>query len=89
MGRLAQDHQILCITHLPQIAAMQDSHYLIEKEAGDNRTATHISRLSPEESDRELARLLGAGEITPAALENAREMRKNAAAEKEIDKLQE
>ena len=83
MGRLARDHQILCITHLPQIAAMQDSHYLIEKEAGDDRTATHIYRLSPEDSDRELARLLGAGEITPAALENAREMKQNAAQEKE------
>ena len=83
MGRLARDHQILCITHLPQIAAMQDSHYLIEKEAGDDRTATHIYRLSPQDSDRELARLLGAGEITPAALENAREMKQNAAQEKE------
>ena len=82
MGRLAQNHQILCITHLPQIAAMQDSHYLIEKEAGDDSTATHISRLSPGDSDRELARLLGAGEITPAALENAREMKDNAAKEK-------
>jgi DNA repair protein RecN (Recombination protein N) len=83
MGRLARDHQILCITHLPQIAAMQDSHYLIEKEAGDDRTATHIYRLSPQDSDRELARLLGAGEITPAALQNAREMKQNAAQEKE------
>lgn len=83
MGRLAQNHQILCITHLPQIAAMEDSHYLIEKEAGDDRTATHIYRLSPEDSDRELARLLGAGEITPAALQNAREMKQNAAQEKE------
>ena len=85
MGRLARDHQILCITHLPQIAAMQDSHYLIEKEAGDDSTVTHISRLSPQDSDRELARLLGAGEITPAALENAREMKQTAAAEKAAD----
>ena len=86
MGRLAKDHQILCITHLPQIAAMQDSHYLIEKEAGDDRTATHISRLSADESDRELARLLGAGQITPAALENAREMKQNAITEKQDTK---
>ncbi|MDO5132309.1 MAG: DNA repair protein RecN [Eubacteriales bacterium] len=82
MGRLAGDHQILCITHLPQIAAMQDSHFLIEKVAGDDSTATHIRRLSPQESERELARLLGAGEITPAALENAREMKRTAAGEK-------
>ena len=83
MGRLAKDHQILCITHLPQIAAMQDSHYLIAKEAGDDSTATHIRRLQPGESDRELARLLGAGEISSAALENAIEMKKTAAEEKE------
>ena len=83
MGRLAKDHQILCITHLPQIAAMQDSHYLIEKEAGDDSTATHIRSLTDEESDRELARLLGADQITEAALVNAREMKANAAREKE------
>ncbi|MDO5475712.1 MAG: DNA repair protein RecN [Eubacteriales bacterium] len=82
MGRLARDHQILCITHLPQIAAMQDSHYLIEKEAGDDSTATHIRRLGAAESDCELARLLGAGQITEAALQNAREMKEKAAAEK-------
>ena len=84
MGRLAANHQILCITHLPQIAAMQDSHYLIEKEAGDDTTATHIRRLDPQESERELARLLGAGQLTPAALENAREMKKIAGQEKRL-----
>lgn len=88
MGRLAMDHQILCITHLPQIAAMQDSHYLIEKVAGDDSTKTHIRSLTQEESDCELARLLGAGEITPAALENAREMKKTAEKEKKSRKLQ-
>ena len=59
-----------------------DSHFLIEKKAEEDSTATHIRRLSPEESDRELARLLGAGEITPAALENAREMKQTAEMEK-------
>ena len=75
MGRLAGDHQILCITHLPQIASMQDSHYLIAKESADGRTMTHIKKLSEEESDREVARLLGADKITDAALINAREMK--------------
>ena len=78
MGRLAADHQILCITHLPQIASMQDSHYLIAKESADGRTMTHIRRLTEEESDREVARLLGADHITDAALENAREMKRMA-----------
>ena len=78
MGKLAADHQILCITHLPQIASMQDSHYCIVKESADGRTMTHITRLTEEESDREVARLLGADRITEAALENAREMKKMA-----------
>ena len=82
MGRLAGEHQIICITHLPQIAAMQDSHYLIAKESADGRTMTHIRRLSDEESDREVARLLGADRITEAALQNAREMKEMAMAEK-------
>ena len=82
MGRLAGGHQILCITHLPQIASMQDSHYLIAKESSDGRTMTHIKRLSEEESDREVARLLGADRITEAALMNAREMKEMAMAEK-------
>ena len=78
MGRLARDHQILCITHLPQIASMQDSHYSIVKESESGRTMTHITRLGEEESDREVARLLGADHITEAALENAREMKRMA-----------
>ena len=78
MGKLAADHQILCITHLPQIASMQDSHYLIAKESADGRTMTHIRRLTEDESDREVARLLGADRITDTALENAREMKRMA-----------
>ena len=80
MGRLAGDHQILCITHLPQIAAMEDSHFLIAKESSGGRTVTHISRLSETESDGELARLLGGAAVTEAVLENAREMKRMAAA---------
>ena len=78
LGRLAASHQILCITHLPQIAAMENSHYLIAKESAGGRTMTHITRLSEEESDEELARLLGGAVITEAALGNAREMKKQA-----------
>ncbi len=80
MGRLAGDHQILCITHLPQIAAMEDSHFLIAKESSGGRTVTHISRLSETDSDGELARLLGGAAVTEAVLENAREMKRMAAA---------
>ncbi|MDD6690754.1 MAG: DNA repair protein RecN [Lachnospiraceae bacterium] len=79
MGRLAKDHQILCITHLAQIAAMEDAHFLIAKRVEDGRTESHITRLSEEESTRETARLLGTSSITRQALENAAELKKEAA----------
>jgi len=78
LGRLSKDHQIICITHLPQIAAMADTHFLIEKNLREERTVTDIRELSEEESLRELARLLGSGSITEAVLGNAREIREKA-----------
>ena len=78
LGELAKRHQILCITHLPQIAAMQDTHFLIEKEERAGKTTTRIHALQEEESTKELARLLGGDVITEAALSNAKEMRKDA-----------
>ncbi len=82
LGRLAADHQILCITHLPQIAAMEQQHFLIEKEAEDGRTTTHIRFLNDEESDRELGRMMGGETVTEAALASAREMKAMARAER-------
>lgn len=82
LGRLARDHQIVCITHLPQIAAMEDSHFVIRKESEKGRTFTHIHRMTEEESDAELARLLGGQKVTRAVLENAAEMKKEARAVK-------
>ena len=82
LGRLAKDHQIICITHLAQIASMEDSHFLIEKNVKDERTTTDIRLLGEEESLNELARLLGSGEMTKAVLENAKEMKENAKAVK-------
>ena len=78
MGRLAGRYQILCITHLPQIAAMEDVHFRIRKETADGRTRTSIEKLGEEESLGELARLLGGDTVTEAGLANAREMRENA-----------
>ena len=86
MNQLGRSHQIICITHLPQIAAMADAHFLIRKEASASedgmRTHTHIRRLGEEESVTELARMLGGVEITQAVLENAKEMKKLAAGKK-------
>ena len=78
MNLLARRHQILCITHLPQIAAMADYHYVIEKEVGAERSRTRIRRLSREESGEELARLIGGVEITDAVRSSAREMKEMA-----------
>lgn len=78
LGALSRTHQIICITHLPQIAAMADNHFYIEKNAVNASTATTITELSEQESLQELARLSGAAQITPGVLANAREMKELA-----------
>lgn len=75
MTHIARNHQVIAITHLPQIAAMADSHYFIEKKAEDSRTSTSIVKLSREDSICELARMLGGVEITDRVLESAKEMK--------------
>ena len=82
MAVIGQHHQVLCITHLPQIAAMADSHFEIEKHLKGTETITQIHVLSEEDSVRELARLLSGTEITPAVLENAKEMKELAQKQK-------
>lgn len=83
LSLIARTHQVICITHLPQIAAMADNHYVIEKAEEDGRNETRIRRLSEEESLEELARLLGGVAITGAVRENAREMKRLANAKKQ------
>ena len=75
MRVIGEKHQVLCITHLPQIAAMADAHYLIEKNVENMETSTQIRKLSQEKSVEELARMLGGARITQAVLQNAREMK--------------
>lgn len=72
---IARVHQVISITHLPQIAAMADNHYLIEKNAVNHKTVTSITKLDKEASIMEIARLLGGAEITETAINNAREMK--------------
>lgn len=78
MGILGKGHQLICITHLPQIAAMADTHYMIEKQVVDNRSITGIRALDKRESVEELARMLGGDTITESALKNAEEMKELA-----------
>lgn len=75
MNRLADSHQLIAITHLPQIAAMGGSHYMIAKKVIDDRTVTAIEMLDEDNSIKELARMLGADEITESAIENAKELK--------------
>ncbi len=82
MAMISGNRQLLCITHLPQIAAMADTHFLIEKSTDGVKTVTKIERLAPERSVEELARMLGGASITEAVLENAREMKALAATKK-------
>lgn len=75
---IADNHQILCITHLSQIAAMADAHFLIEKRVEDGKTKTSIEELSKEDTVTELARMLGGVQITDAVRQNALEMKRLA-----------
>ena len=75
---IAKSHQVICITHLPQIAAMADSHFEIAKSASQGRTITTIRLLDRQASVEELARLLGGARITEAVLKNAGEMKELA-----------
>ena len=82
MAVIGKNHQVICITHLPQIAAMADDHYVIEKSAMEQRTITEIYHLSDDASVGEIARLLGGVEITEAVMQNAREMKNLAQSKK-------
>ncbi len=75
LAKVSKDQQVICITHLPQIAAMADAHYLIEKTSTNLSTQTKIQKLEEKESLSELARMLGGETITDAAKENAKEMK--------------
>ena len=75
---IGKSRQVICITHLPQIAAAADVHFLIEKNAKGNSVSTGIERLNYESSVRELARILGGSKITEKIMESAREMKELA-----------
>ena len=78
MMLIGKTRQVICITHLPQIAAMADRHFVIEKSSTQDNTITDIRVLDSQESLGELARLLGSDALTEGALSNAREMRAQA-----------
>lgn len=75
LAKISKNHQVICISHLAQIAAMADNHYLIEKSVNDNSTTTDIKKLDRKQSIEELIRINGGSEITDAAVMHATEMK--------------
>ncbi|MFL5664133.1 MAG: DNA repair protein RecN, partial [Ktedonobacteraceae bacterium] len=70
---LTQNHQVICVTHLPQIAAFADTHYNVNKQIFDNRTMTIVNELRPEQRVREIAHIMG-GNVTEFSMKSAEEM---------------
>lgn len=75
LNTIAKSHQVICITHLPQIAAMADTHFEIEKSVQDGKTTTRIHKLNHDQMVAELARLLGGAAITDRTFDSAKEMK--------------
>ncbi len=84
LWHLAESHQVIVITHLPQIAAFADSHYRIEKQEQSGRTVSTIQELDDTERVEELAAMLNGLPLTKSAMQNARQMRERAMAAKEL-----
>ncbi|MDN5300675.1 MAG: repair protein RecN, partial [Thermoanaerobacteraceae bacterium] len=74
LSMVARSHQVLCVTHSPQIASLGDIHFLIKKQTIDGTTFTQVSELTGSERVNELARMLGGAKITDNTLAHAREM---------------
>lgn len=74
LKELATRHQVICITHLPQIAARGDMHYFVYKETSNSRTFTRIRQLNDQEKIKAIAQMISGEKITPAAIESAREL---------------
>ena len=87
LALISKFHQIICITHLPQIAAMADHHLRIEKTVREGRARTEVTELAERQSTEELARMLGGTQLTEAVLQNASEMKKMASDWKEHNSL--
>ena len=74
MARISRRKQVLCVTHLPQLAAMADTHFSLEKGERGGRTYTEVRRLDREQRRRELARLTGGSHVSQTMLDGAEEL---------------
>lgn len=78
MYNISKKHQVFCVTHLPQIASMSDTHYWVSKRVIKNKTYTKVKRMNEQEKQYEIARMIGGSEVTPLTLEHAKEIVKMA-----------
>jgi len=74
MNGVSKFHQVICVTHLPQIAAMADAHFRVKKDFMDNRTITFVQRLDDNQRQEELAKMIGTSTLTKLSLEHAKEL---------------
>jgi DNA repair protein RecN (Recombination protein N) len=74
MVGISSSHQVICVTHLPQIAALADTHYLAEKYSTDSSSNSVLRKLDKKERYQEVARIMGSGEASELALKHATEM---------------
>ena len=77
LWKLSRHHQVICVTHLPQIAGFGENHFLVEKAVSGGRTKTTMRQLTEEERLQEMARMLGGVTVSDKAREHAREMLKS------------
>ena len=83
MYSISIDHQVFCVTHLPQIASMSDAHYHVSKETKNGKTFTEVRLLDEKSKELEIAKMIGGSEVTNITLENARELISHAGSKKQ------
>lgn len=81
---ISKNHQVFCVTHLPQIACMSDIHYWVSKKVKDEKTYTTIKKMDYQEKEYEIARMIGGSEVTKLTLEHAKELVKMANSRKKL-----
>lgn len=82
MYSISKKHQVFCVTHLPQIACISDTHYWVSKEVEDEKTYTRVTKMNKEEKEHEIAKMIGGSEVTKLTLEHAKELIKMADSKK-------
>lgn len=87
IGGISRNRQVICVTHLPQIASMADCHFAIEKKLSEEHTRTNVSKLDIQERKEEIARMIGGSNLTSLSLEHAGELIKSAIQQKEVHSL--